>query len=318
MESGSMDFDRTNNRGIENSGHQGIASGKGDRLRSPQGAGACPLFRGRGGCRWTRKAIGGVAILASLAAVGCQGPGQGPAFNEQDQFGRTYYVDGAGDWGYGAKIPDGLERAGYRGRVVRFRWSPFLNPALDQTVGRPAARAKGKELADQITAYLAAFPDNEVNIIALSAGTGVATWACEHLKAPAKVNNLVLLGSSLSAGYDMRPALRNVAGGVWVYHSGRDSVLQGPVRVLGTIDGEVGVDSAGLVGLRSASASSSKIRNVAWSPRYESAGWTGGHTDTATETFAYRVLAKHVIPARTVAVAGRLDNRTDSRLLRGV
>jgi pimeloyl-ACP methyl ester carboxylesterase len=216
-----------------------------------------------------------------------------------DRAGRTYYIDGAGNWGYGVtEVQDGLQRAGYHGNVINFRWSYTFNPALDQTIGRVAARARAKDLAKEITAYLARYPDNHVNIIALSAGTGVAVWACEALQPPAKVHNLILLGSSLSSRYDMRKALENIEGGVWVYYSPYDQVLNGPVRALGTIDGELGVDSAGLVGLHPPGLKSDKIHNIGWSARWERYGWGGAHTDATSEPFVRHELSKHILPPK--------------------
>ena len=236
-------------------------------------------------------ALGAVACLIS---AGCGDPQ--PRFNAQDQYGRTYYIDGAGNWGYGvSEVRDGLRQAGYRGNIVIYGWSPTFNPALDQTVGRPIARAKGEQLGRQITRYCERFTDNQVNVIALSAGTGVAVWACENVEPPARVHNLILLGSSLSATYDMRKALANIEGKVYVYHSRQDMVLQGPVRTLGTIDGKLAVDAAGLVGLLPPAGGSGKIENIPWSRKYERYGWTGAHTDATSVPFVRTHLARHII-----------------------
>lgn len=229
------------------------------------------------------------AILTALA-VGC-------AEDARDRFGRTYYIDGAGNWGFGvSEMRDGLVAAGYPGSVRNWRWSWTLNPALDQTVGRPIARLSGSDLGKEITQYKAKYPQNEVNIIALSAGTGVAVWACESVEPPAKVHSLVLLGSSISSTYDMRKALANISGKVYVYVSGHDQILSGPVRTLGTIDGSFD-EPAGLVGLRAPPGSRDRIVNIKWNSRYERYGWTGSHTDCTSEPFVRYVLAAHVLPA---------------------
>ncbi len=246
--------------------------------------------------------VAGVATLITIS--GCAGWG---AVDLADQHGRTYYVDGAGNWGFGvADVRAGLRRAGYQGQILNFRWSPTFNPALDQTVGRPIARLKGRELGREITRYLEAHPDQQVNIIALSAGTGVAVWACETTSLPAKVHNLVLLGSSLSSTYDMAEALRHLSGEVYVYHSESDMVLQGPVRTLGTIDGKLGVDSAGIVGLKPATGSD-RIHNIRWNSRFEQLGWTGSHTDATSMPFVSHVIAKHILPTRPQSHAAADD-----------
>jgi len=237
--------------------------------------------------------------------------------NSMDRFGRTYYLDGAGNWGFGVlDIQNGLRRAGYKGNIINYRWSQTLNPALDQTAGRPFARLKGADLGNEITAYQNKYPNAHVNIIALSAGTGVAVWACEHIKPPAHVYSLIMLGSSLSSTYDMSKALRNISNGVWVYHSLHDRILQGPVRILGTIDGEMGIDSAGLVGLHPRSGSSSKIHNIRWSARYERYGWSGAHTDATSEPFVRLVLAKHIL-STSASSNDRLTEQKMQKMVEG-
>ncbi len=233
-----------------------------------------------------------VLAVGFCGALGGCGSSQAK-FNTLDRHGRTYYIDGAGNWGYGVvEVQEGLRKAGYQGNIIIYGWSSTFNPALDQTVGRPFARAKGQELGRQITKYCEKFPHNQVNIIALSAGTGVGVWGCENVQPPAKVSNLIMLGSSLSSTYDMQKALKNISGGAWVYYSPNDAVLDGPVRALGTIDGELGGTSAGLVGLKSRSG---KIHNIAWSRSYTRYGWTGGHTDATSVPFVRNVLARHII-----------------------
>lgn len=237
-----------------------------------------------------------LTVVAALPSLGCSQ--RDLHVSREDQFGRTYYIDGAGNWGFGvAEVRSGLRRANYQGNIINYTWSPFLNPALDQTLGRGAARAKGVELGRQINAYLQKYPQAAVNIIALSAGTGVCVWACESLEPPAQVRNVILLGSSLSSNYDMGAALKNISGGVYVYYSSQDGILDGPVRALGTIDGRMDSPSAGLVGLHPPGGTAGKIFNIGWSPKYETYGWTGAHTDATSEPFVTHVLARHIVPA---------------------
>jgi hypothetical protein len=247
---------------------------------------------GRRGSRSAGVFVASISLLALL--TGCEGGGGSSA---TDRFGRTYYIDGAGNWGYGVvEIQEGLRRSGYKGTIINYGWSPTFNPALDQTVGRPIAHLKGADLGKEITQYLTKYPGNEVNIICLSAGTGVGVWACENIQPPAKLNNLIMLGSSISCDYDVRLALEHLAGRIYVYHSQGDMVLQGPVRTLGTIDGKMGVDAAGLGGLRPRGLKTDRIVNIPWSPRYEQYGWTGAHTDATSEPFVRAYLSRHILP----------------------
>jgi hypothetical protein len=114
----------------------------------------------------------------------------------------------------------------------------------------------------------------------------------------------VLLGSSLSANYDVRKALKHMTGKIYVYHSRDDAVLDGAVKVVGTIDGAIGADSAGLVGLKPPAGMEHRIVNTGWSSRWLALGWAGGHTDCTNELFVRREISTHIVEpdgTRTVA-----------------
>lgn len=236
-------------------------------------------------------------LLVTVLAVGCTDP--------REEFGRTWYIDGAGNWGYGVfDIPLGLEDAGYKGWVTNHRWSVTINPALDQML-RFIAKGSGEGLGRAITAYLKRYPEADANIIALSAGTGVGIWAIENVQPPYKVNNFVMVGSSLSSRYNVSKALRNMKGRIYVYYSSSDPVLQGPVRLLGTIDGTF-EDSAGLVGLRGGGAAAGRVVNIQRRSEHARYGWTGGHVDCTNRKFVRKYISRHIVPAsvgQSVAVA---------------
>src|SRR5262249_4650773 len=144
----------------------------------------------------------GIMMLGVLLIGGCANP--------RDRYGRTWYIDGVGNWGFGvSEVPAGIYARNYPGHVENFRWSLTLNPVVDQTF-RIFARAGGARLAGVIQSQQREYPDAEVNLIGLSAGSGVAIWAVEDLKPPARVHNIVLLASSLSSKYDCRKALNNM------------------------------------------------------------------------------------------------------------
>jgi len=230
-----------------------------------------------------------VAMLLVASIAGCAGQNNGRA-----AFGKTYYIDGAGNWGFGVtEVARALEAAGYKGSVEVYVWTTSFNPALDQ-VNRPAARLRAAALSKKIRNYLKTYPDNDVNIIALSAGTGVGVWAVEDLPVGYKISNMVLLGSSLSSTYDMTRAFEHIKGRVYVFYSPYDPILSGPVRVLGTIDGSFS-DAAGLVGLQPRPAYKGRIVNLPWRPEYAEYGWAGGHTDCTSEPFVRRFVAPYIM-----------------------
>jgi len=247
-----------------------------------------------------------LALFGIVASAGCSDP--------RERFCRTWYIDGAGNWGFGVlDVPQGLADVGYKGFVSNHRWSLTFNPALDQTL-RFIAKGSGEALGAAITRYLKEYPQADANIIALSAGTGVGIWAIERVEPPYKVNNYVMLGSSLSSRYDVSKALRNMKGNIYVYYTSSDPVLQGPVRLLGTIDGTFD-DAAGLVGLRGTSATRDRIKNIRRQPKHARYGWTGGHADCTNRRFVRRFISRHIVPLTQQGAGGspKLHASTEGR-----
>lgn len=149
---------------------------------------------------------------------------------------KTFYLDGAGNYGFGKEsVPLGLADGGYKGHVEHFIWTTYLGPLVDQMSYNHNHR-EGRTLARKIEAYLDTKPSADVNIIALSAGTGVAVFALEELRPGYSIDHVVLLSSSLSSDYDLRLALQHVKGGIYFFWSPDDPVLQGVVPLVGTVD----------------------------------------------------------------------------------
>lgn len=241
-------------------------------------------------------------LLAWLA--GCTNP--------KEEFGKVYYLDGAGNWGFGvADVPAGLEAAGYKGDVEVFIWTSSFQPAIDQVNLLPNKLRAGL-LSENIKGYGRREPGKPVHIIALSAGTGIAVWALEGLPEGVMIDNLVLLGSSLSYNYDISKALRHIKGKVYVFYSGHDEVLTTAVRALGTVD-RTNEDSAGLVGLRPPGGGQDKIVNVRWSSRYSRYGWTGAHTDGTSRPFVQQVIAPEILGLEGRSPVSQ-EQRTATRL----
>lgn len=238
-----------------------------------------------------------------LPAAGCRSSGRLTSGPTPERFGKTYYLDGAGNWGWGqTSVGEGLRRAGYRGDVEVFLWTTSLNPIIDQ-LNIFAARLRAQQLAEKIEDYHRRYPEAKINIVALSAGTGVATWAVENLSGTAQINNLVMLGSSLSHDYDVRPALAKMTGSIFVFHSPLDGILPHTL-VVGTIDGKRGVSPAGLVGLDVPPGAQDRVINIAWTKEAKKFGWEGGHVDTTNPVFVANEIAPRIFTARETG----LDN----------
>jgi hypothetical protein len=119
------------------------------------------------------------------------------------------------------------------------------------------------------------------------------------------VDNVILLGSSLSHRYDVSKALRHVKGRIYNYYSSSDAVLAGPMKLFGTIDGVFGVDGAGAVGLHSPRGQD-RIVNIRWRSEYAGYGYYGGHTDATSPRFVQAYLSKHVMAGQAAARPGEM------------
>jgi pimeloyl-ACP methyl ester carboxylesterase len=257
------------------------------------------------------RALSTVMLIAVVAAAttGC-----GTSFGPQARNGITFYCPGAGNIDFGDNgIRRGLKAAGYRGQVASVMWTLLFNPAIDQTV-RLNAHVGAVELARSIEKYQDRFPGRPVNVIGLSAGTGVAIWAVENLAPGRSVDNVVLLSSSLSSNYDMSKALAHIRGRIYNYYSSQDPVLWGPMKVFGTIDGQFLADGAGAVGLHPPSGAG-RVVNIRWQREFSRYGYYGGHMDVTSPAFVRARISEHIMetqsgsverePARPVARAPR-------------
>ncbi|MBI4581882.1 MAG: hypothetical protein HY718_19450 [Planctomycetes bacterium] len=184
----------------------------------------------------------------------------------------TYYLDGAGNMGFGLEtVPLGLMDGGYTGQVDHFIWATYLGPFIDQ-VSYSHNRSQGRRLARKIQEYLDQHPGASINIIGLSAGSGVAVFAVESLAPKHRVDNLIMLSSSLSADYDLGRALRCVRGGIYFFWSPNDPILRGVVPLVGTVDRENTSQVAGATGARPPVAASRETRQV-YSQRVHNVRW---------------------------------------------
>ncbi len=235
------------------------------------------------------------ATTAAFLIFSCAGCRTGGA---ADRYGKVFYLDGAGNWSDGGTgVASGLRAAGFHGDVEEYVWTTSFNPLVDQ-VNIVAAKVRAAELARKIERYRRRYPDNPLHIVALSAGTGVATWAVEQLEGEVGIDNMVMLGSSISHDYDMSAALSHMTGRIYVYSSPHDCVLE-TVRKVGTIDGKRGVESAGAVGLTAPADYEDRVVNTRWSREWLRYGWTGAHSDCTNAEFVRREIARHVMTEST-------------------
>jgi pimeloyl-ACP methyl ester carboxylesterase len=237
------------------------------------------------------------AVLLSCLATGCVG-NVAKMISEYHQVGDkekgvTYYVGGAGPVGNvgSLDVPNGLHDAGYSGFIEIFPWQS-LTHAGDQ-INLARNRGKGAELAASIRQYRRRHPEQPINIIALSAGTGVATWALEYLPEKVQVDTVVFLGCSISSNYDLTRALSRIRRGLYIVYSDQDPILQKVVWYTGTVDrssAEEGV--AGIEGFHPPAREGPdtlkqyrKLHNVPYRLDFTDTGYEGGHTDSTSRLF---------------------------------
>lgn len=243
-----------------------------------------------------------ITLAALLLSTGCGSFVERIAkANEQGEArcGMTFYVGGAGPIGNVGSwdIPQGLADGGYKGYVEVFTWQGWTHAGDQMNLARN--RSKGAELAAEIKSYRRRFPGQKINIIALSAGTGISTFALEYLPEGVEVDKVIYLGCSMSSGYDLTRALRRVGGGLYCLHSYRDPILKNVVWYTGTVDRSAGDEGiAGMEGFRlprhkgaDTERQYAKVRNVPYRSDFALAGYDGGHTDTTKREFIYEYLA---------------------------
>jgi pimeloyl-ACP methyl ester carboxylesterase len=216
------------------------------------------------------------------------------------EHGKTWYIGGAGPVGdaVGAlDVPRGLRNAGYRGAIEVYGWqSETLRDQVDRSRNEKLAR----QLAGHIQKYLDAHPGRRVNIIALSAGTGIATWALESLDEGYRVGTVVFLASSISRRYDLSRALSRIDGRLYCFYSTRDNMLRLGVPFTGSVDRKGGSATvAGLYGFalppmpeaETLQIYRERLRNRGYRREYRRYGYRGDHTDGTAPRFIEKVVA---------------------------
>lgn len=240
----------------------------------------------------------------ALLSSGCGTAVRFLAETQQDgdrSSGVTYYLGGAGPIGYVGSIdvPGGFQDAGYQGAVEVFTWQSWTHAGDQLNLSRN--RSKAAEFAAEIKRYRRQYPSQKINIIALSAGTGIATFALEYLPEGIQIDRAVFLGCSLSSKYDLTRALRRIRGGLYVVHSEFDPILRNVVWYTGTVDRSSAEDGiAGLVGFRQPDQKGpdterqyAKLHNVPYRYDFSDYGYEGRHTDCTNREF----IAEFIAPA---------------------
>lgn len=213
--------------------------------------------------------------------------------------GATFYLGGAGPIGHVGSwdVPQGLSDGGYPGLVEVFPWQGMIT--VGDQINLSRNREKAIELANRIMQYRRGHPEQQINIVALSAGTGVATFAIEYLPEGVNINQVIYLGCSMSSRYDLTRALKRISGRLYVLHSPYDRILRDMVWYTGTVDRRDAADGvAGLEGFRpppqpgpDTEVQYTKLDNIAYREEFSLSGYDGGHIDCTKRDFIREYLA---------------------------
>ncbi len=141
----------------------------------------------------------------------------------------------------------GFRDAGFAGALEIYDWTGD-EPGIASLHDYKRNQQEARKVADYIAERVHAHPGMRVTLCGHSGGTGIAIWALEKLPDDVKIDNVILLASALSPGYDLSRALTHVRGKCFSFCSENDVLVLGTgTRMLGTIDGKKS-DAAGHVG----------------------------------------------------------------------
>ena len=231
-----------------------------------------------------------LAMAAITAASGCARMNRDPAdcfVNDTDaaryEHGLVVCLGGAGGMmGHTDDIRKGLLDGGVDSAIEVFDWSSGL--IIFDQMDIKTNKRKAKALARRIERYQRQYPGRPVHLIGVSAGTGLLVWALEDMGPQHRVDSAFLIAPSLWWKYDLSPAMKNVNGHLYAFHSPLDAVLALLVPIVGTVDRINGI-SGGLHGFslpdetdgQTKSLYDSKLAQIAWQAKDTACGHIGNH-----------------------------------------
>jgi pimeloyl-ACP methyl ester carboxylesterase len=151
--------------------------------------------------------------------------------------GIVFVADGAGGRLEASNAMIVATQTGSPGLQVRpFVWTHGRFRGLADVLDVTYARCQGRMLAEEVCRCRSANPGIPIYIVGFSAGSYVVLAAAEHLP-PDTLERIILLAPSVSACYDLRPALASARQGVDAFTSERDRFYLGlGTRLIGTSD----------------------------------------------------------------------------------
>lgn len=163
--------------------------------------------------------------------------------------------------------------------------------------------AHADQLAVQIMAYQAQYPNRPIYLVGKSTGAMVVLLAAEQLPA-GSLERIILLSPAVSPQYDLEPALRSTKREIVSFRSSLDvPVLSWGTSLVGTADRYYS-KSAGLTGFAQpapgtpAAAMYARLEEVAWGPSKMLYGHLGGHLGNGMPLFLLFEVAPYLTGAK--------------------
>jgi hypothetical protein len=247
--------------------------------------------------------------LVAMLQVGCTSKAVWSGQQQADRKERLtrgciFYFDGAGggtkEKNYGAGVVAGMLEAGYQGAGELMAWETGKGLVKDQDASVDYKRSKAKESAIAIQKYQTARPAASVGLLGFSAGTAQAIFALEALPEGAQVDQVVLLGTSISHDYDLTEALKRVKGKLYIFTSPHDHMVGTMMKLSGTADRKFHDAGAGIRGFVLPLEASEftrrlyaeKIVTIPYDKEFKKDGDKGHHFDNVKKEF----IRDHVAP----------------------
>jgi len=252
--------------------------------------------------RFTSVICPALSLIFIVTSVGCVSKsvwdGQVQADRkERLTRGCVFYFDGAGGGtkksNYAGGVVEGMLEAGYKGGGELISWQTGRGLIADQNASVAYKREKAAEGTAKIQAYQKSHPGKPIGLLGFSAGTAEAIFALEVLPESAPVDQVVLLGTSISEDYDLTEALKRVKNKLYIFTSTHDRMLGILMPFSGTADRKFNDPGAGIKGFvlpKGASAATrklyaEKIVTIPYSKDYRKDGDSGRHFDNVKKEF---------------------------------
>ena len=194
----------------------------------------------------------------------------------------------AGARGMDEALVSGIVAGGIDAKTEIYDWT-LETPGLQALVSHEHNEEEAQNVADMLEQRYRADPRRRIYLTGHSGGSGIAVFALEKLPKDVMVDDVVLLASALSPGYDLSKALAHVRGHLYNFYSGSDPVLGYGTRYFGTIDG-VKTVAAGRVGFAAVPAADpamyGKLKQIPYDPAWMQLNNAGDHVGPMHRKFA--------------------------------